>query len=317
MTPADELRVIAAQQHRLVARRQAYERHITPSALQHALTSGAWERVTKRVIGLIGAPTSDLEPAMLAVLHHGPEAYVSGASALALWSIPGFSLEPVHVLSRRPISRRNTDIGIVHTTTDLLDTHITESRGVPVVTPVRAIFDIAGALHPGRVERALDNAWNRRLLDGSLLARTVRELADRGRPGTVLMRALSEARPLSFRPPGSRNESRVNDLLTRRFQRPLRKQVDAGNQAAWVGRFDLVDDEVALIVEIHSEAFHGSKLDVARDAAKRAAMETSGWTYLEVWEDDIWQRGDWVVDQIIEARRRAQPCVNLVTSRAS
>lgn len=317
MNRAAELRGLAASQHRLVARRQSYERGIGGGALRDALASGEWERITARVIGLAGAPRSVLEPAMLATLHHGPDAFVAGASALAIWGIPGFSLEPVHVLSRRPISRRCTDVGVLHTTTDLLDTHVTSTRNIPVVTPVRAIFDIAGELHPGRVERALDNAWNRRLVNSALLGRTVNELADRGRPGTVLMRALSAARPLDFRPPGSRNESRVCELLERRFQRPLRQQVDAGDQAMWVGRFDLVDDEVALIVEIHSEGFHGSKLDAERDAAKRAAMEATGWTYLELWEDDIWRRGDWTVDQIIDARLRAQPRSNLVPTRAS
>jgi very-short-patch-repair endonuclease len=303
MSGMAELRQLAAVQHGVAARRQAYQLGLTASALRHALKSGDWERATSRVIGLVGRPSTGFEAGMTAALHHGPEAFVSGPSALALWQVPGFDLEPVQILSRRPISRRSTTIGLVHTTTDLLDSHIGVVRGIPVVTPVRAIFDIAGVLHPKRVERALDNAWTRRLLNGSLLGRVVSELGERGRPGTVLMRELTEARPIDFRPPESSTEARVNEILAQAGEKALRRQVNAGNEDSWLGRFDLADRDLPLVLEVHSELFHGSKLDQQRDAARRAAMSAAGWHFIEAWENEVWRHPDVVVARVVNARR--------------
>lgn len=303
MSGMADLRRLAAQQHGLLATRQVYERGVTRGILQHAVRSGAWERVTTRVIGLVGRPETGYEAAMIAALHHGPDAFVSGPAALALWRVPGFDLSPVQILSRRPISRRSTTVGCIRTTTDLLDSHITVVREIPVVTPVRAIFDIAGVLHPKRVERALDNAWTRRLLNGSLLRRIVLELGKRGRPGTVLMRELTDARPVDFRPTESSSEARTNEILVNAGQRPLRRQVNAGTEDRWVGRFDLADTELPLILEVHSELFHGSKLDQERDAARRVAMTAAGWTFLEAWENEVWRQPDIVVARVANARR--------------
>ena len=54
----------------------------------------------------------------------------------------------MHVISRRVRNRRTTRQGVVHSTTDLFETQIAYVQGVPIVTPIRAIFDIAGRVHP-------------------------------------------------------------------------------------------------------------------------------------------------------------------------
>jgi very-short-patch-repair endonuclease len=215
-------------------------------------------------------------------------------------------MEPIEVLLPRPDRTARVSFATVHTTTDLLATHITTIHNLPVVTPIRAIFDLAGRVHPKKVERALDNAWSRRLVNYGVLHRTLAELAKRGRPGTVLMRALADARPRAYRPPESSTEARANELLTEAGHKPLRRQVDAGNEDCWIGRFDLVDDECALVVEVQSDLFHGSQLDQERDAERRAAMEAAGWTFVECWENDVWRRPAQTVARIQAARADAQ-----------
>ena len=255
------------------------------------------------MLRLVGTPRTELTPAMLAVLHHGPGAFVSHEAALALWGVPGFYDTPVHVMAPRVRNRELTPLSIVHSTTDLRDTQLAEVQGVPTVTPIRAIFDIAGNVHPGRVENALDNAWSRRLLNYAVLHRTLGELAKRGRPGIALLRKLAAERPADYRPPDSNNERRFADILERAGERPLRRQIPLGDEADWVGRIDFVDDELPFSVEVQSEMFHGSVSARRRDKERIAALRAGGHHVLEIWETDIWRDPDEVVRKIREKRK--------------
>lgn len=247
---------------------------------------------------------------MAAVLHHGPETYVSHTAALALWGVPGFYQLPMAVMSRRVHDRRSTNHGIVHSTTDLRDTHIADVQGVPTVTPIRAIFDVAGNLHPKRVEKALDNAWARRLVNYALLHRTLAELARRGRPGITLMRTLADERPADYRPPDSNTEGRFQEILAREGERALRRQIHLGDQERWVGRIDFVDDQLPFSVEVQSELFHGSVSDRRHDKERIQALRDGGHVVLEIWETEIWRDPDKVVGKVREERERAAASVH-------
>lgn len=307
MDADDLLRDLAATQHGLAAMRQAYSLGLSVAQVRHRLVRGDWVRLTPRVMALAGAPPTAFTSAMRSVLHHGPESYVSHATALGLWGVPGFNPRTIHVISRRAHHRRSTPVGIVHSTTDLLETHITTMQGLPIVTPIRAVFDIAGRDHPGRVERALDNAWARRLATYALLHRTLDELADRGRPGIRLLRELAADRPPDYRPPDSNTENRFREVLERAGERPLRRQIDQGTQTHWVGRIDFVDDELRLSVEIQSELFHGSVLDRRLDKERIAALRAGGQEVLEMWETTVWRDPEQAVEDVRNARRRAAP----------
>lgn len=314
MSSFDALRQRGADQHGAFSRKQAATAGIGRHQIARAVARGELSVATDRVLSFVGAPRSVEQAMAIATLHFWP-AFVSGQSALGLWGLPGFGMEPVEIVVPRPERALRVPFARVHTTTDLLETQITEVKCVPAVTPIRAIFDIAGTVHPKRVERALDNAWSRRLVNYGVLHRTLAELAKRGRPGTVLMRELAAARPASYRPPESNTEARTNELLVDAGHRPLRRQVNAGNDDIWLGRFDLVDDELALVVEVHSHLFHGSKLDQERDAERRAAMTAAGWTFLEVWENDVWRQPAETVARIEAARSDLR--ANLSRKRAS
>jgi very-short-patch-repair endonuclease len=301
----DLLYELASQQHRLVSVRQVYQLGLSYEQLRDRITRGEWERVTSRVLARTGAPITDLALPMLAVLHHGADTYVSHTTALGAWGVPGFRLRPTNVMSRRVRDRRGR-VAVIHSTTDLTDAHITVLQGVPIVTPIRAIFDIAGREHPRKVERALDNAWARRLVSYALLHRTIDELGRRGRPGIALMREIARARPSDYRPPESNTEARVNEILERAGRRPLRRQVNKGSQTNWIGRIDLVDEELPLIVEVQSELFHGSVLDQRRDDERIAALRAAGHEVVEVWETNVWRDAAGVVRDIEEGRSRAR-----------
>ena len=194
----------------------------------------------------------------------------------------------------------------MHSTTDLLETHIADVQGVPIVTPIRAIFDIAGRVHPGQLERALDNAWARRLVSYALLHRTLGELADARTTGNPDPAKRSPTdRPPDYRPPDSNTEGRFKEILDRAGERPLRRQIHLGDQQHWVGRIDFVDDQLPFSVEIQSELFHGSVLDRRRDKERIATLRAGGHHVLEVWETDVWRDPDDVVRRVRDERKKA------------
>jgi len=297
---------LAERQHGLVARAQALALGTSRSAWRRWLASDDWQPVTARVVRRAGAPRTDEQRILASTLHVGLDAVITGSTALALWGVPGWNPSPVHVLVPRRAVRRER-VAIVHTTTTIDDGDLAMVASIPTVTPIRALFEVAGTVHPRKLERALDNAWARRLVSYTLLHRTLDALAARGRNGIRALRELAAERPPEYRPPESNNEAHLNDLLARAGQPRLRRQVNAGDDTRWLGRMDLADPSLPLIVEVQSELFHGSLLDQRRDKAKRDSMEDAGWTFVEVWETEIWRSPRVVVERIANARRRLQP----------
>jgi hypothetical protein len=301
----DRLRALASTQHGLVAKRQAADLGFSPDAIRHRLARGEWSLVTPRVLRVTGSPALDAQRLMTALLHTGPDAHLSHPTALACWGVPGFPLFPVHVIRCRAGRTQRVRDWFVHTTTDLGDQHITVLDGMPITTPIRSVFDIAARAHPNRVERALDTCWNRGLITYALLHRTVDELGGRGRPGSSLFRELAATRPASFRPPESRTEARLNELLVRDGQKPLVRQLDIGDDEHWLVRLDLTAPEVLLLVDVQSQLFHGSVLDRRLDAERLERLRTAGWQTLEIWESAVWERPREAVDAVRRARSAA------------
>ncbi len=270
--------------------------------------------VSRRVLHSPASPWTGEAEVLAGVLHAGPEALAARHTAAALWGIPGFDLRPVQVVVPHRTTPRRSMLAQPHTSRDLLETHRTDHDAIPVTTPARTIFDLAQTAHPKRVERALDTALARRLLDVALLQRTLDELADRGRTGITLMRELIAERSDEDRAHESGLEARVVSILAEAREAPMRQQVEVGG-AAWVGRVDFVDADLPVIIEVQSELFHGSLSDRRRDAMRRRSLEEAGYLVGEVSEHQVWHRPGEVVDRVRALRRRARARV-LVRDRA-
>src|SRR5690606_27410498 len=110
------------------------------------------------VLRLVGTPDTEAQRLMLTALDLSSDAAVSHHTAAARWGVPGFAVEPIHVTGSRERGRPGRGaLGVVHQPRLLLPEHVLELDGIRTTTPARTLFDLAGVLHPGRVERALDN----------------------------------------------------------------------------------------------------------------------------------------------------------------
>lgn len=304
MDPRDaHLCHLADRHHGLLTDEQALSSgELTRSAWRHRVTRGDWERLARGVVRRPGAPPTDEQRSLAAVLSAGASSYLSLHSGAALWSVPGFCLEPFQVMSLRSRQTR-TDLAQLHFPRHLPDPFAAVVSGVPVVRPALLLLQMAPLVHPARLGRMLDNMWSRRLLSGPSVRRELDPLMHRGRPGTVAMRELLDSLPEDYVPPASNLEARFAQILRDADLPPMRRQIDLGDDDRWCGRVDFVASDLPLIVEVNSDRYHAALSDQAADAARRKRLELAGFVVEEVSEFDIWHRRDRVVSRVRAARR--------------
>ena len=242
---------------------------------------------------------------MAAVLDCGPGSVASHRTAAALWGLPNFRLDSLDVI--RPRLRdapRRCSLARVHEPRLLRPHHCTVVDGIPVTTPARTLFDLAGIVHPRRVERAVDNALAQSPALLPRLHAMLPELAQRGRTGITAMREILADRPVgAYIAPASGLERRVIELLAD-VGIETRRQVDVGGDD-WIGRTDLLVVGTRLVIEVDSVRYHTSRLDRERDAARDAAMAAAGYDVLRVSEEDVWTAPQTVVRRVLAALKQA------------
>lgn len=300
-----ELRKSAESQHGVAAVCEARMLGATGKAIARQVERGHWERVTRRVLRLVGAPRTDHQAAMAAVLDVGPGSCLAYRSAAWLWGLPGFRSEALwHVaVVKGAVSRRRSGV-VVHQLRAAPQAQVTVLDGIPVVRPGLLILQLCGSEHPARAERALDNAWSMRLLSGPSLRAALGELAASGRNGVTLLRQLLDERGPGYVPPASALEARFAELVREAGLPPMRRQVDLGGDD-WTGRVDFLQDTSKLVVEIDSERYHVALSDQRNDGRRRRALEAAGFRVWSVCDSDIWNRRAYVIAQLRRLRRAA------------
>ncbi len=226
MTRDKSLRQLAECQHGLLSREQIRSSDLTPKQVEGRVGNGTLIPVTPTVVRLSGAPRTQAQRALAAVLEAGEGGCLSHESAAAYWGIPGFRLEPLNVWRVRDRSSHPNRVGLQHKSRRLPDHHLTELDGVRVTTPTRVVFDLAAILPFGKTARVLDNVWVRRLTTWTQLREMFEELRGRGRSGTKHMRILLTERGEAYRPPESNLERRFHKLAFDANVADFDRQVD-------------------------------------------------------------------------------------------
>ena len=303
MTNIDELHRLAETQHGVVSRAQLFLLGFTPDQIYKRLSSGRWTADAPRVIGLPGAPRTDARAAMTAVLDAGSGAILSHRSSAASWGIPGYILRPFDVLGPRGGLRPANPVANLHFARRIPPHHIKVLDGVPLTSPTRTLFDLAALpdMHELKLARTVDNAWGKRLTTGPLLHDMLDELRGRGRPGIRLMREVLSCRGRDYVPPESSLERRFHALLKEDGQAPMDRQVNLGDDR-WLARVDAYDWDARVIAQVHSDRYHRALLDREHDDAQLNALIAAGFVIVEVWEEEVWYRGDVVKERLRRER---------------
>ncbi|HXH59319.1 hypothetical protein [Iamia sp.] len=286
-----------------MADRQVAALGLSRDAWRHRLGGSGWERLAGGVVRRRGAPPTDLQQALAAVLDVGPSTYLSHHSAAALWGLAGFRLAPVHVTTLRP-RQTPSSLATVHHPRHLPDPFAAMLDEVPVVRPALLLLQMAPRVHPEKLKRMLDSLWSRRLLSAPSVRAELAPVMHRGRAGTVAMRELLDSLPADYVPPASNLEARFARILADAGLPPMRRQVDLGDDVRWCGRVDFLADDLPLVAEVDSGRYHSALTDVAADDIRRKALESAGFVVVQVPEVDIWHRRLRVVAAVADARRQ-------------
>jgi very-short-patch-repair endonuclease len=290
------LLTLAGDQHGLFTTAQALEHRQGPDRLRNWARTGSVRRLRRSVWAVSGAPRTHEQQALAAVLQHGHGAALAERSAAWLWRVPGHLPGEARVLRSR--GEHLSTAARSRTSTLVEPADLTVRRGIPVTTPVRTIFDLAGRQQPGRTRRDLNHLMERGLVTISQLDAALDRLATRGRTGITVMRELIAEVHEKGAPAGSNLELVVEDILDQVGFRHMQRQVPIYDHQGFIARVDFGDRRRRLALEVDSDRFHGGLIDRQIDAAKTARLERVGWTVVRVVEREIWWERPALLDRL-------------------
>jgi len=268
---------LAERQHGVFTIGQARATGFSRSAIAHRLSTARWELMGVGIYRLSGTPRTWEQRLNALVLASGPDAAASHRSAAALLAIPGFDRAgAVEAITPRPRRHRDPDYH-VHRWRTLPGHHLTVIDGIVTTRVARTLVDLAGVLHPSRTERAVDNCLAARTVTVGTLRAVFTELARPGRKGIAVMRRVLDERGDAYVAPASELEACFLAVVHRHDLPEPRRQLDAGDDAGWVGRVDFAYPKAKLLIELDSHRYHSSKLDLEADAARDRRLRAAGW----------------------------------------
>ena len=223
---------------------------------------------------------------------------------------------PLHVKPTVSVPRRRTKVYLgvtVHQLTDLTDDHIITLDGLPVTHPERTVIDLAAVLKQGHIERIVDNGLAAGIISLKKLQWIFQDLGRRGKPGTMRMRLVLEARTSGYEAPDSELECRLLKLIVDAgLPRPIQQHTPD-----WLmprnGRVDLSYPERRLVIEGDSRRWHTLLNSFEIDRLRDNAAQLAGWRVLRFTWDEITQHPE----RVAKARSTRMSCFDSYLSRRS
>jgi hypothetical protein len=214
-------REVAGRQHGVIARAQLLGLGAHPQAIKHRVAREQLHAVRRAVYSFADELTLHGHW-MGAVLSCGQGAVLSDMSAAVLWeliakpramppSLPVYEPPaPLHVTvpDERGAARRDL---VLHRRRTLGRGQVTRRHGIPVTTPIATLVDLAASVEPERLERAVNEADKRNLVDPETM-RVGLEGFPR-RPGLAALKAIL----------GSQTFALTDSELERRFLRLVKR----------------------------------------------------------------------------------------------
>jgi len=233
---------------------------------------------------------------MAAVLACGQGALLSHRSAAALWDIRRSEARRVDVMvpGRGGGPRRGIKL---HRLAGLTSVDWAVLNAIPVTSVALTLLGVAQELRPSDVERALESAERRRILDMRAVEEVI--VRYRGCRGVAVLRDIT----LRLREPED-----VREELERRFasfcrrcklQRPVFNTLVEGYlvDVLWRGQ--------RLIVELDSWTWHSQRSSFEDDRIRDAKLQLAGYTVLRITWRRLTEEPEAIAAMIRQALRRA------------
>jgi very-short-patch-repair endonuclease len=261
---------LAGRQHGVVTRRQLLALGFGPRSIEHRISRGRLFPVSRGIYA-VGWPALNRKRRwMAAVLAGGEGAALSHGSAAALWEIGVERTNRVDVSVRRLCELHGPGLRI-RGRPRMAEQDIVVRDDIPVTSPARTLVDQATELGPVALDRAVNDADKRDLIDPEALRKELVRFA--GEPGVRSLRQLLDK--LSFRLSDSDLEIYFRRIVSgSKLPMPLSKQR--------VNRFevDFFWPELGLVVETDGLRYHRTPSAQLRDARRDRAHVMAGMTPL-------------------------------------
>jgi hypothetical protein len=178
---------LARRQHGTVSREQLLRLGFTKSAIEHRVRTGRLHLAVRGVYA-VGRPHLSREGRwMAAVLACRPGAALSHRSAAALWGFGKEHEDYIDVTVRRKSEARIRGIRC-HRRPTLAPSAITKRQNIPLTQPVQTFLDLATVTGPKGLERAINDADKRDVIDPDTLRKALEDHA--GDPGVRPLRRI-------------------------------------------------------------------------------------------------------------------------------
>jgi very-short-patch-repair endonuclease len=234
--------------------------------------SGRLKRLHRGVY-LMGPIAPPRAREMAAVLACGEGAALSHRSAAACWQLLPPCEDRVHVLvsGSRPARRAGMQI---HRASLVREDDITAHHSIPLTTPARTLYDLAGTASARELERAVAEAFALRLTNKSAVGELVRRHSRR--PGAKRLQILLER---GSRPALTRSEAEERFLTLIRKTQLRDPEVNIRVEGYEV---DFLWRDERLVVEIDGRAFHSSDRTFESDRRRDAVLIGAGLRVMRV-----------------------------------
>ena len=257
---------LAGRQHGVVTRRQLLALGFDTRSIEHRLARGRLHPVMRGIYAVGWPQLTPERQWMAATLACGDGAVLSHRSAAALWEIGTENAGRIDISVMRRCRLLRPGLHIRSRPT--LTPHSIVSRsGIPVTGPSQTLIDLATELPPLQMERTVNEADKRGLVDPETLRS---ELGSRaGQPGVRPLRDLLDKR--TFRLSDSDLEVLFRPISTAAgLPLPLTKQRVNGFEV------DFYWPDLGLVVETDGLRYHRTPSAQARDARRDRAHVLAG-----------------------------------------
>jgi very-short-patch-repair endonuclease len=289
---------IAGAQRGRVATRQLRAAGISTSAIGRMIASGTLIAVHRGVYRVGHAAPVRLGDETSALLAVGDDAALSHFSAAILWGLlaPGSGDGQIHVMA--PRERRVSPAGVaVHRSRMLERRDVWTREGLPVVSPARALLDIA----PVAGDRQLELAVDRGLVDRVLKPAHVADILSRagGHRGRARLAAVLERQTAGTTMTRSEAEERVLELIrSARLSQPVVNAKVGGYEV------DFFWPHERFALEVDGYRYHSARSVFERDRRKDNDLRKLGVTTMRTtW----WQLTDDSHALVADLAREVQP----------
>jgi len=238
--------------------------------IKHRVASGRLHRLYRGVFAVGALRLTREGQWMAAVLACGEDGALSHRSAAALWGIGAERPGAIDVSVRRRSAHRRAGIH-ARGRPSLRANDVVRRRNIPVTTPIRTLIDLATELPETALERAVNEADKRDLIDPETLRDSLERY--RGEPGVKSLRALLDRH--TFRLSASALETRFRKIAaTAGLPPPLTKH--------WIDGFevDFYWPGLNLVVETDGLRYHRTPASQTRDRVRDQSHTAAGRTML-------------------------------------